>query len=64
LSTEHIKDIAHAIEGHRFSANITVNSLEAMVVQDAYYIARLVVGPYHEWHPKHENQDKFWTTRY
>lgn len=34
-SAEHIKDIAHAIEGHSFSANITVNSLEAMVVQDA-----------------------------
>ncbi|MEQ1724119.1 MAG: alpha/beta fold hydrolase, partial [Pseudobdellovibrio sp.] len=29
-----------------------------------YWVARLVVGPYHEWHPKHENQDKFWTTRY
>jgi esterase/lipase len=28
------------------------------------WIARLVVGPYYEWKPKYENQDKFWTTRY
>lgn len=28
-------DIAHAIEGHSFSANIAVNTLEAQIVQDA-----------------------------
>lgn len=29
------KDIAHAIEGHSFSANIEVKTLEAKIVQDA-----------------------------
>lgn len=29
-----------------------------------YWIARTVVGPYHEWKPKHAGQEEFWTTRY
>lgn len=32
---EFYNDIAHAIEGHSFSANISVHSLEAKIVQDA-----------------------------
>lgn len=31
----HINDIAHAVEGHSFSANIEVKTLEAKIVQDA-----------------------------
>lgn len=33
--SEFFEDIAHAIEGHSFSANIVVNTIEAKVVQDA-----------------------------
>lgn len=33
--SEFYNDIAHAIEGHSFSANITVSTLEAKIVQDA-----------------------------
>lgn len=29
-----------------------------------YWIARTVVGPFHEWKPKHAGQEDFWTTRY
>lgn len=32
---EHYAEIAHAIEGHSFSANIEVRTLEARIVQDA-----------------------------
>lgn len=32
---EHFHAIAHAIEGHSFSANIEIRSLEAAIVQDA-----------------------------
>lgn len=32
---EYHDDIAHAIEGHSFSANIDVKTIEAMIVQDA-----------------------------
>jgi uncharacterized protein len=33
--TEFLADIAHAIEGHSFSANIEVKTIEAQIVQDA-----------------------------
>lgn len=29
-----------------------------------YWIARLVVGPYHEWTPRFANQKKYWSTKY
>lgn len=32
---EYLADIAHAIEGHSFSANIEVKTIEAKIVQDA-----------------------------
>ena len=32
---DHFDEIAHAIEGHSFSANIEINTLEAKIVQDA-----------------------------
>lgn len=32
---QYFKDIHHAIEGHSFSANIEVKTIEAMIVQDA-----------------------------
>lgn len=33
--TQYFEDIAHAIEGHSFSANLEIKTLEAKVVQDA-----------------------------
>ena len=33
--TKYFDDIAHAIEGHSFSANIAVRTIEAQIVQDA-----------------------------
>lgn len=32
---QYFKDIAHAIEGHSFSANLEIRTLEAKIVQDA-----------------------------
>ncbi|AGH94540.1 alpha/beta hydrolase [Pseudobdellovibrio exovorus] len=29
-----------------------------------YWIARAVVGPYHQWKPRNPEQEKFWTTKY
>lgn len=29
-----------------------------------YWIARAVVGPYHQWKPRNPEQEKYWTTKY